>query len=139
MRLLKWQLIRSKQQSNERHKMKNIIIAEDEFVIRLSITDKLQRLGYTAHATENGAQALQMILEGTETPDLLITDIQMPEMGGYELLEELQSRGYQIPVIVHSTDFDRDKTNYSGPLEFSSKCQNPCHLYEVVQNILNNS
>ena len=63
MRLLKWQLIRSKQQSNERHKMKNIIIAEDEFVIRLSITDKLQRLGYTAHATENGAQALQMILD----------------------------------------------------------------------------
>ena len=76
-----------------------ILVAEDDLRIR-TVLDRLLKVGgYEVRACVNGREALTAI-ESEDAFDLVITDINMPEMGGEELLRELKERGYSAPVIV---------------------------------------
>ncbi|MEE9142718.1 MAG: response regulator [Gammaproteobacteria bacterium] len=68
--------------------MKRVLIAEDEpHVVRL-LSRALTRAGYAVEAVSNGADALDRLR--VETPDVLITDIEMPRMNGRELCERIE-------------------------------------------------
>ncbi len=77
--------------------MAKILIVEDEANIRLLLEIRLKSR-YTVIAAANGAQALELIEQGGV--DLIVTDIMMPEMDGYELVETLRARGDTTPVIM---------------------------------------
>lgn len=75
-------------------------MAEDDLRIRTVLQRLLGAGGHEVVAAKNGREALDQ-LESAEQPfDLVITDINMPEMGGEELLREVKERGYKLPVIV---------------------------------------
>jgi AmiR/NasT family two-component response regulator len=74
----------------------NILIADDESIIRLGLKHILEEAGHTVYEAENGASALRLA-EGSE-PDLVILDIKMPEMDGLEAAHLLLNR-MQVPVI----------------------------------------
>jgi CheY-like chemotaxis protein len=82
--------------------MKKIIIVEDEEILRNLLEKKLSAEGYSVETTENGEEGLSKIR--ANRPDLILLDIIMPKMGGFEMLEEMQKdesiKG--IPVIVVS-------------------------------------
>ncbi len=75
-----------------------ILIADDEELIRESLSFVLRKEGYEVDEAENGKQAFDKV---TRTPyDIVITDIEMPEMRGTELLEKIAQRSPQTFVII---------------------------------------
>lgn len=77
-----------------------ILVVDDDLAILESVTDLLLLSGYEARATKNGLEALE-VLEA-ELPDLIVADIMMPKMDGYELLERVRANPdwAHIPVII---------------------------------------
>lgn len=74
----------------------NILIADDESIIRLGLIRILEEAGHAVFAAENGTAALKMA-EGSK-PDLVILDIKMPEIDGLEVAQLLLDR-IDVPII----------------------------------------
>ncbi|MDU6412551.1 MAG: two-component system response regulator RssB [Yersiniaceae bacterium] len=79
---------------------KHILIVEDEAVFRSVLVGYLKTLGATTSEAENGLEALSAVEE--VSPDLILCDLAMPEMGGIEFVENLRLQGNKIPVLVIS-------------------------------------
>jgi DNA-binding response OmpR family regulator len=78
-----------------------ILIAEDEDILRKMMELRLSKEGYAVMAVANGQEALQHLK--TNTPDLVITDIHMPNVSGLEVVGWMkQQSGRSTPVIVLS-------------------------------------
>ncbi len=77
---------------------KKILVVDDEDIIRESISFILQKEGYTVEVAENGSVAYQKVQD--EPYDLVISDIEMPEMKGIELLEKIVRLHLQTSVIM---------------------------------------
>jgi len=73
-----------------------ILIADDESIIRLGLKQILEEAGHTVLAAENGVAAVR--LAEAHTPDLVILDIKMPEMDGFEAARAILDR-IQVPII----------------------------------------
>lgn len=88
--------------------MATILVVEDEGALRESIVEILILEEYVVLAAENGKEALAVI-EKTQ-PDLILCDIVMPEMNGYELLKTLRANKETafIPVIFLTARTDRE-------------------------------
>jgi len=79
--------------------MAQVLIAEDEAFTALALADVLEDFGHTVREASDGAAALR-VLESFE-PDVLITDLMMPNVDGYQLIRRLHDRpGRIIPVIL---------------------------------------
>tara|TARA_B110001454_G_C12723192_1_gene435841 strand:- start:1290 stop:1676 length:387 start_codon:yes stop_codon:yes gene_type:complete len=79
-------------------KDKKILVVEDEKDLRDILAAVLENLVSEVFVAENGEKALQ-ILE-TESVDLILSDVQMPVMGGFELTKRVRSKNLLIPVIL---------------------------------------
>jgi len=77
---------------------KRILIVDDEINMCSIIQDILSDEGYDVMVAENGSEALQVVKK--ITPDLIITDINMPCMGGLELLREVKNLHTDTQFIV---------------------------------------
>lgn len=70
--------------------MEYLLIIEDDVNIRESLEEIFELAGYTVASAKNGKEGYDMILE--ETPDLVICDVSMPELNGFELLAAINQR-----------------------------------------------
>lgn len=77
---------------------KTILLVDDEEGIRIVLENLLESLGYRVVTVENGLYALE-VFDSTSI-DIVITDLYMPEMNGFELLAELKEKYSQLPVVV---------------------------------------
>jgi len=82
--------------------MCKVLIVEDTLVIREEVLEILLLEGYTVYEAENGRVGYEMALR--ENPDLIISDILMPELDGFEMFRKLQNdtRTKGIPLIFLS-------------------------------------
>jgi DNA-binding NarL/FixJ family response regulator len=79
-----------------------ILVADDDPGIRLSVSDYLELSGYSVIAAENGKKALEMIEQ--YQPHLIVTDITMPQMDGYELMRRVRQRpAFRLLPVVFLT------------------------------------
>jgi CheY-like chemotaxis protein len=76
---------------------KRILVVDDEAVTRKLLTRHIENAGYQAVACDDGIDALLKI--GGEPFDLIITDINMPNLDGFSLLEMLNQKGIATPVL----------------------------------------
>jgi CheY-like chemotaxis protein len=85
-----------------------LLIVDDNEINRDVLARRLGRQGYTTAAAENGRKALEMVQ--TQKFDLLLLDIMMPELNGYEVLRHLKADSHlrDIPVIMISALDDMD-------------------------------
>jgi len=79
-------------------KMVNILVAEDNENIRKLIVTYLEADGYRVFPAADGLEALKTM--DSESIDLLVADIMMPGMDGYELVRSLRDSGYTLPVLM---------------------------------------
>ena len=81
---------------------KKILLIEDEEILINLLQKKLANEGYDISVARNGQEGLELIKE--IRPDLILLDIIMPKMGGFEVLEEMQKDQElkNIPVIIIS-------------------------------------
>ena len=114
---------------------KKILVIDDEQSIRLLLENFLSE-DYTVYSKNNGIEALEWMER--DIPDLIICDIQMPEMDGYKLLEKVRQRGYtkHTPVIMlssHETSKERIKCYKLGAQDYLTKPFNPEELEEMIK------
>jgi len=79
---------------------KTILVVDDEQDIRQDLCDALRDVGYHIHEAANGKAGLQAYAE--YGPNLIITDIAMPEVDGIELIRTIRKENYKIPIIAIS-------------------------------------
>lgn len=77
-----------------------ILVIDDEDIVRRSFCDSLEDLGYVVLEAKNGSQGLSII--ASEQPDIILTDLRMPLMGGVEFLKKCREAKFDIPIIVIS-------------------------------------
>jgi DNA-binding response OmpR family regulator len=119
--------------------MAKILIAEDERDIRDLITFTLQYAGYTVTATSNGEEAVAKAKE--ILPDLILLDVRMPRMTGYEACEKIKADPLtdQIPVVFLSAKGQEAEVKTgleAGAEEYILKPFAPDQLTERVRAIL---
>jgi DNA-binding response OmpR family regulator len=78
----------------------NILLVDDNEDARVTVAQILGLAGYRVTQAPNAKVATTLLRD--ESPDLVITDIFMPEGDGFEMLNELRNHGLQIPVIAMS-------------------------------------
>ncbi|RFZ79553.1 DNA-binding response regulator [Lacrimispora amygdalina] len=101
--------------------MATILVVEDDKHTRLLTCARLKPF-YAVAEAENGEEALKMLDQNHI--DLIIADIQMPVMNGYDLVKELRDSGIQIPVIMLTAmhTFDDKRTGFaSGTDDYMTK------------------
>ncbi len=119
--------------------MAKILIAEDERDIRDLITFTLRFAGHEVIATANGEEALQTALQ--EIPDMVILDVRMPRMSGYEACEQIKANEstQHIPVVFLSAKGQESEVQAGlkvGATEYILKPFSPDQLSERIRVIL---
>lgn len=116
----------------------NILVVEDNSTNQLVIKKFLQKWGANCEMAINGKQALDKI--GDNKFDLVLMDIQMPDMDGYEAAKRLRSmKGsyfQDIPIIALTADVTaevKQKVKQSGMNDIVTKPFEPSLLYQVIQ------
>ena len=84
-----------------------LLIVDDEPAVRTSISQVLTEVGYRVRSAEDGFAALREI--GSEVPELLLSDLNMPGMSGFELLSVVRRRFPSIRTIAMSGAFSGDE------------------------------
>lgn len=79
-----------------------ILVVEDENSVRNLVVSALHEFGYTAWSASNGHEALKILEEEKEKPDLLLTDITMPDMSGKELAVRIKKHLPDIKICYMS-------------------------------------
>jgi len=116
-----------------------ILIIEDEDVLASVLAAKFKLEGFDASTAANGEDGLNKI--ETWQPDLILLDIIMPKMNGYEVLENLQKKDNKIPIIVISNsgqDIELEKIKKLGAIDYIIKTQiEPGAVVQKVNKLLN--
>jgi CheY-like chemotaxis protein len=114
--------------------LKKILIIEDDHSIRELLVELLRSEGHEVHSSENGSEALEF-LKSHPLPDLIIMDLMMPVMDGYEFrAQQMKNKLWaQIPVVVMSAEASaRDKVKKYGISDFLPK---PVELDVILKTI----
>jgi two-component system alkaline phosphatase synthesis response regulator PhoP/two-component system response regulator VicR len=117
---------------------RKILVVDDERHIVRLVQVNLERAGYEILTAYDGVEALEKIK--TESPDMVVLDVMMPRMDGFEVLKNLQAdpRYQNIPVIMltaKAQDADIFKGWASGVSSYLTKPFNPRELLVFVERI----
>jgi CheY-like chemotaxis protein len=119
--------------------MQKILLVEDNEMNRDMLSRRLQRRGYSVVTAEDGEKGL--LLARSEAPDLVLMDISLPAMDGWEvtrLLKANQSTRH-IPIIAltaHAMVSDREKAIDAGCDDYDTKPVDFGRLNEKIENLL---
>jgi DNA-binding response OmpR family regulator len=118
---------------------KKILAADDEPHILRVVKDKLANAGFTVVTAVNGEEALQLALQ--EKPDLILLDVMMPKMNGFEVCRKLRGEpGFAaIPIMLltaRGQEVDRKMGFEAGATEYITKPFSPRQLLQTVQEKL---
>ncbi|HEY0929019.1 MAG TPA: ATP-binding protein [Gemmatimonas sp.] len=112
-----------------------VLVVEDEAGLRRLVSEILRRKGYQVRVAQDGADALEQLATGF-TPDLVLTDVVMPRMGGRELAEVIAERGWPLPVLFMSGYQAGEELPDDEEHAFIGKPFTPEALVARVRNVL---
>jgi PAS domain S-box-containing protein len=113
---------------------RRVLVAEDEPLVRTTITRSLERAGHTVHEVADGAAALALLDQGTAI-DVAVIDLLMPGLDGAHTFDGLRSRRPDLPVIVcsgHDEDGVLRRIAESPGVTLLAKPFGPAELTAVV-------
>ncbi|HET7065845.1 MAG TPA: response regulator [Rudaea sp.] len=113
--------------------MPTVLIADDDPVSLGFLQTAAERLGCAALTAANGAQTLK--LAGAKTVDLLLLDLNMPDIGGPVLLHALRARGVDAPAIATSAGLDTAAVAALRAAGFAATLEKPASL-DTIENLL---
>lgn len=119
--------------------MKKVLVVDDEVFIRKMIEARLRVAGITVIEAENGVVAVEKTI--SERPDLIIMDVMMPKMDGFQACEAIRSNSdiSGIPILMltaRGQQIDVEKAMALGILEYITKPFSPKELADKVVGIL---
>ncbi len=110
-----------------------ILLLEDDYLYRESIQEFLESLGYEVHPFENGEEALDAVYEHHYA--LLLLDVRVPGMSGYDLLKYLHENNVHLPVIFMTSLTDINNVCMGYELGCSDYIRKPFELRELKYRI----
>jgi ammonium transporter, Amt family len=126
-----------------------ILLAEDGLDNQRLLALILRKAGLQVHIANNGKEALEKVTaemnknlgEGALNPpfDIILMDMQMPEVDGYEATWRLREMGYAAPIIAltaHAMDYDREKCLGAGCDEYLTKPIDRESLFSVIERYI---
>jgi CheY-like chemotaxis protein len=119
--------------------MPKILLVEDNEMNRDMLSRRLQRKGYSVVTAEDGEKGL--LMARSEMPDLILMDISLPLMGGWEVTRLLKADDStrHIPIIAltaHAWVTDREKAIEAGCDDYDTKPVEFARLSEKIENLL---
>jgi CheY-like chemotaxis protein len=116
-----------------------ILLAEDNASNRYLATFLLEKAGFTIVHAHNGAEALRLAM--SERPDLILMDLQMPEMDGYESASRIHAEAglTEVPIVAvtsYAMTRDREKALQMGFAGYIEKPIQPMTFVQEVSRIL---
>jgi CheY-like chemotaxis protein len=113
--------------------MARILVVDDEAQMREVLCQALERRGHTVAQANDGREAMQRLAE--QQPDLVITDLVMPEMEGIETIQALRRKCPGIPIIAISGGGRLEPENYltmAGQIGADRTFAKPFRMEEIV-------
>ena len=126
---------------NSKKGMEKILLIEDEELIIRLLSKKLAAIGYDVSLAMNGEEGLEKIKQ--IAPDLILLDIVMPRMGGFEVMAEMKKdeKIANIPVIIISNSgqpLELEKAKELGAVDWLVKTEfDPKEVAEKIQKYIN--
>ena len=117
---------------------RTILVVDDSATARSLVLLNLKQVkDVELVVAKDGKEALEKV--GTQQPQLIVTDVNMPVMNGLELVAELRKRGDQTPIIMITTmgeDQDIERGKQAGSTEYLTKPINGKQLVDTVMRLL---
>lgn len=117
--------------------MAKILIVDDSALIRKMLTSFLATLNYDISYADSGVMCFEKVSQ--DTFDCILLDLLMPDMDGFQVLEELNRRNINTPAIIISADIQetsRLRAINLGAFDFLNKPPRPQELHKAIQNAL---
>jgi two-component system, cell cycle sensor histidine kinase and response regulator CckA len=112
-----------------------VLVIDDESVVRALLRRSLERRGYTVAEAADGQSGLLAIREAA--PDLIMLDMNMPELDGAEVLRRIRADGLDMPVLIASGHIDTAMETRLTPGSFQGFLRKPFSVAELVSAIEN--
>lgn len=121
---------------------KRILVVEDFASIRTFVCETLNRKGYDTVGASNSKEALTILREKSEEINLVLTDYNMPDGTGYELLKNIKSNTNtaRIPVIFLTTESSPEKMKLAKDAGLSAWVKKPYraeNFFDQIQRAIN--
>jgi putative two-component system response regulator len=115
--------------------MSNILLVEDDALLLEVMCNILEGEGFEIHPAKNGRQALELFMN--LTPDLIISDIMMPEMDGYELLKSVRNlpNGVTVPFLFLTARTERADVSRARTLGVDDYLFKPFDAPELINAV----
>ena len=115
--------------------MFNILVVEDDKNLKKLIVTYLTKNNFSTYEASNGKEALDII--DTQYIDLIVSDVMMPEMDGYKLIEELRTSNYDIPIILITAKGEISDKRQGFLLGADDYMVKPVNMEELILRIDN--
>ena len=113
--------------------MFNVLVVEDDKNLKKLMVTYLKRNNYTVFEANNGIHALDII--DKQYIDLVISDVMMPEMDGFELLNELRTSNYEIPIMLITAKGDISDKKQGFILGADDYMVKPVDMEEMILRV----
>jgi PAS domain S-box-containing protein len=134
--------VEKQRSANETNATLDVLLVEDSMVNQLLARRLLEKAGHRVHAVGTGLLAVEAV--GQKRYDVVLMDVQMPEMDGLEATEKIRERegqGPQVPIIAmtaHAMSGDRERCLAAGMDGYIAKPIKPAELCAAIESLVRN-
>lgn len=117
--------------------MKTVLLADDNEDIIELVGLVLANSGYRFITASDGGKTVEMCLQ--QSPDLVLMDLNMPSMNGFEAAKALRARGFQKPIVVltgSESEEDRQKAERAGCNDYVVKTLEMRDVEQIIDRYL---
>jgi CheY-like chemotaxis protein len=111
----------------------SVLVVDDAAFSRRMLRKYVEAEGYTVLEATNGQQALEMVQQ--HQPDCILTDLLMPDVDGFQLLETLRNQGWNIPIAIITADIQDASRQRGSELGAAKIINKPAREEEVRQTL----
>jgi DNA-binding response OmpR family regulator len=115
----------------------HVLIVEDTQHLRENMVEALRMEGYKVSSAHHGKEALQLLEK--VTPAIIVTDLLMPEMNGFEFIEQVRAKGRwnKIPILVFTAVPEQENKERVLEMGANSFLKKPSSLDELLNEVKN--
>jgi two-component system sensor histidine kinase/response regulator len=117
----------------------HVLLAEDNKTNQLIVKSLLEQVGIESITANDGKEAVEQYQEHRDKIDLILLDLHMPVMNGYEAAEKIRELSADVPIVAMTADVImgvRNKCEESGIYHYISKPFNPDQLIQIIKDII---
>ena len=113
----------------------NVLYVEDELEVREFTSKTLSTIVNKLIVAQNGVEGLEKLRENPDI-NLIVTDINMPKMGGLEMCSEVRKNDEEIPIVITSAHSDPTFLKQAIDVKVSSYALKPIDLYHLIESMV---